>query len=137
MWNIGAANRRQRPLDSWAGSLRGAWRWQWPKALWRFDGCHSSQAGGGVGRAKAGRAGARRTRGHTRRAHHDPDARIGQPLAAILTNSYVAGRFLDAPEPDLEEVRSTVADIREVAERAGEVIGGLHAMLKRDTRRRP
>ena len=39
--------------------------------------------------------------------------------------------MLDAPEPDLQEVRSTLADIREVTERAGEVIGGLRAMLKR------
>ena len=57
---------------------------------------------------------------------------LGQPLSAILTNSYVAGRLLDKPEPDLNEVRGTLADIREVAERAREVIGGLHAMLKRD-----
>jgi C4-dicarboxylate-specific signal transduction histidine kinase len=57
---------------------------------------------------------------------------LRQPLAAILTNSYVVGRLLDAPEPDLREVRSTLADICEVTERAGEVIGGLRAMLKRD-----
>ena len=58
---------------------------------------------------------------------------LGQPLAAILTNSFVVGRLLDAPEPDLQKVRSTLADIREVTERAGEVIGGLRAMLKRDS----
>ena len=58
---------------------------------------------------------------------------LGQPLAAILTNSYVGVRLLDAPEPDLQKVRSTLADIREVTERAGEVIGGLRAMLKRDS----
>ena len=40
--------------------------------------------------------------------------------------------MLDAPEPDLQKVRSTLADIREVTERAGEVIGGLRAMLKLD-----
>jgi two-component system, LuxR family, sensor kinase FixL len=57
---------------------------------------------------------------------------LQQPLAAILTNSYVGVRLLDAPEPDLQEVRSTLADIGEVTERAGEVIGGLRAMLKRD-----
>ena len=58
---------------------------------------------------------------------------LRQPLAAILTNSYVGGRLLDAPEPDLQQVRSTLADICEVTERAGEVIGGLRAMLKRDS----
>ncbi len=57
---------------------------------------------------------------------------LGQPLGAILTNSYAGVRMLDAPEPDLQAVRSTLADIREVSERAGEVIGGLRAMLKRD-----
>ncbi len=56
---------------------------------------------------------------------------LQQPLTTILTNSYVVGRLLDAPEPDLQEVRSTLGDIREVTEHAGEVIGGLRAMLKR------
>ncbi|HVH54726.1 MAG TPA: MASE1 domain-containing protein [Vicinamibacterales bacterium] len=58
---------------------------------------------------------------------------LRQPLAAILINSTVGVRLLDAPEPDVEKVRSTLADICEVTERAGEVIGGLRAMLKRDS----
>jgi PAS domain S-box-containing protein len=58
---------------------------------------------------------------------------LQQPLTAILINSHVVGRLLDAPEPDLQEVRSTVADICEVTERAAEVIGGLRTMLKRDS----
>ena len=58
---------------------------------------------------------------------------LKQPLAAILTNSYVGMQLLDAPEPDLQNVRSTLADISEVTERAGEVISGLRAMLKRDS----
>ena len=58
---------------------------------------------------------------------------LQQPLAAILANSYVGARLLDAPKPDLQEVRSTLTDIRKVTERAGEVIGGLRAMLKRDS----
>ena len=58
---------------------------------------------------------------------------LRQPLAAILANSCVGVRLLDAPQPDLQEVRSTLADICEVTERAGEVIGGLRAMLKRDS----
>ena len=57
---------------------------------------------------------------------------LRQPLAAILTNSYVGLSLLDAPEPDLQNVRGTLADICEVTERAGEVISGLRAMLKRD-----
>ena len=58
---------------------------------------------------------------------------LRQPLAAILTNSYAGAHLLDAPEPDLQKVRSTLADICEVTERAGEVVGGLRAMLKRDS----
>jgi PAS domain S-box-containing protein len=58
---------------------------------------------------------------------------LKQPLAAILTSSYAGESLLDAPEPDLQAVRGTLTDIREVTERAGEVIGGLRAMLKRDS----
>jgi PAS domain S-box-containing protein len=57
---------------------------------------------------------------------------LQQPLAAILTNSYLVGCLLDEPEPDLQQVRGTLADICEITERAGEVIRGLRAMLKRD-----
>jgi C4-dicarboxylate-specific signal transduction histidine kinase len=56
---------------------------------------------------------------------------LSQPLATILANSHIAAGLLDAPEPDLQEVRNTLADIREVTERAGEVLRGLRAMLKR------
>ena len=58
---------------------------------------------------------------------------LRQPLAAILTNASVVERLLHAPEPDLQEVRSTIADICAITERAGEVIGGLRAMLTRDS----
>ncbi len=40
---------------------------------------------------EAGRAGARRTRGHPWRAHRNPGARSSQPLAAILANSSAVG----------------------------------------------
>ncbi len=59
---------------------------------------------------------------------------LQQPLAAILTNSHVGVRLLDAPEPDLQQLRSMLADINEVTERASEVLGGMRAMLKRDSR---
>ena len=58
---------------------------------------------------------------------------LGQPLAAIGTNAYVGARLLDAPEPDLQQERGTFNDIREITERAGEIIAGLHGMLKRDS----
>ena len=59
---------------------------------------------------------------------------LSQPLAAILANSYVGVRLLDAPEPDLQRLRRTLADIKEVTERANEVLGGMRAMLRRDSR---
>jgi two-component system sensor kinase FixL len=58
---------------------------------------------------------------------------LRQPLAAIGTNAYVGMRLLDAPKPDVQEARRTLADIREVTERAGEIISRLRAMLKRDS----
>ena len=58
---------------------------------------------------------------------------LRQPLAAILTNAQVGVHLLDSPAPDLQEVRSTLANISEVTQRAGEVIGELRAMLKRDS----
>ena len=58
---------------------------------------------------------------------------LKQPLAAILLNSSVGIDLLDAPEPDLQEVRETFSDIGRITERAGEVIRGLRDMLKRDT----
>jgi len=58
---------------------------------------------------------------------------LTQPLAAVLVNSYTAAHLLDAPEPNLPKVRGILADIREVTERAGEVLGRLRAMLKRDS----
>ena len=57
---------------------------------------------------------------------------LQQPLGVIGINAQVGVRLLDAPEPDLHAVRSTLADIGEVTQRAGNVIRGLHAMLKRD-----
>jgi two-component system, LuxR family, sensor kinase FixL len=58
---------------------------------------------------------------------------LKQPLAAILTYSHVGVRLLDAPEPNLEDVRATLNDISDVTERAGDVIDGMRAMLKRDS----
>jgi len=57
---------------------------------------------------------------------------LRQPLAAILINAHAGVRLLDAPSPDLQKLRITLTGIREVTERAGEVIDGLRAMFKRD-----
>ena len=58
---------------------------------------------------------------------------LNQPLAAIGSNAAAAQQFLAGPEPDVAEVRETLADISADTQRAGEVIGRLRAMLKRGT----
>jgi PAS domain S-box-containing protein len=56
---------------------------------------------------------------------------LNQPLAAILSNAQAAQRFLDRAQPDLDEVRASLADIVADDKRAGEVIRRLRAMLKK------
>jgi PAS domain S-box-containing protein len=58
---------------------------------------------------------------------------LKQPLAAVLINAQAGMRLLDAPQPDLQKLRKTLAGISEVTERAGEVIRGLRAMVKRES----
>ena len=56
---------------------------------------------------------------------------LNQPLGAILRNAEAAELHLQADEPDLEELRAIVADIRQDDERAGQVIQRLRRLLKR------
>jgi len=56
---------------------------------------------------------------------------INQPLAAIMSNSQAAKRFLDVAEPDIEELREIFTDIVEDTTRASEVIVRLRALMKR------
>ena len=56
---------------------------------------------------------------------------LSQPLGAILRNTEAAEMLLDAERPDVEELRAIVADIHRDDRRAGEVIDGLRALLKR------
>jgi signal transduction histidine kinase len=56
---------------------------------------------------------------------------LNQPLTAILANVAAGQRFLAGSEPDLTEVRETLADISTDTQRAGEVIRRLRGMLKR------
>src|ERR1700733_3625206 len=53
---------------------------------------------------------------------------ITQPLAAIVTQSEAALRFLDRDEPDLGEVQDALSSIRRDGMRASEVIRGLRAL---------
>jgi C4-dicarboxylate-specific signal transduction histidine kinase len=56
---------------------------------------------------------------------------LNQPLAAILSNSQAARRFLGGESPDLAQVRECLSDIVADDQRAGEVIKGLRALLKK------
>jgi C4-dicarboxylate-specific signal transduction histidine kinase len=56
---------------------------------------------------------------------------INQPLGAILRNAEAAEIFLKSDNPDLEEIRAIVADIRADDQRAGRVIERMRALLKR------
>jgi signal transduction histidine kinase len=56
---------------------------------------------------------------------------LNQPLGAILRNVEAAEIFLREPQPDLEELRAIIGDIRKDDQRAGAVIDRLRSMLKR------
>lgn len=56
---------------------------------------------------------------------------LNQPLAIILSNAQAAQRMLAHPAPDLDELRSILADIVHEDRRAGTVIQRLRALLKR------
>ena len=56
---------------------------------------------------------------------------INQPLAAIVTQSEAALRFLDRDEPDLDEVQDALSSIARDGMRAGEVIRGLRALARK------
>jgi PAS domain S-box-containing protein len=56
---------------------------------------------------------------------------INQPLAAIVTQSEAALRFLDRDEPDLGEAQDALSSIRRDAMRASEVIRGLRALARK------
>jgi signal transduction histidine kinase len=56
---------------------------------------------------------------------------LNQPLGSILTNAETAELMLKSPNPDIEEVREILADIRRDDQRAGEVIHRLRSLLKK------
>ena len=56
---------------------------------------------------------------------------ISQPLTAILSNAQAGLRFLARDTPDLQELREILKDIVRDDKRAGGVINGLRAMLRR------
>jgi C4-dicarboxylate-specific signal transduction histidine kinase len=56
---------------------------------------------------------------------------INQPLAAIVSQSQAAQRFLSRDEPDLDEVRDALSCITRDGVRAAEVIRGLRALARK------
>ena len=56
---------------------------------------------------------------------------LSQPLGAILRNAEAAELFLQHDQPDLDELRAILVDIRMDDQRAGDVIERLRALLKR------
>jgi two-component system, LuxR family, sensor kinase FixL len=56
---------------------------------------------------------------------------LSQPLGAILLNTEAGELLLQRPDPDLEEIRQILADIRRDDSRAAEVIDSLRRLLKR------
>jgi PAS domain S-box-containing protein len=56
---------------------------------------------------------------------------LNQPLGAILRNAEAAEMFLQGDQPDLNEVRAILADIRKDDQRAGQVIERMRSLLKR------
>jgi PAS domain S-box-containing protein len=56
---------------------------------------------------------------------------INQPLAAIVTQSEAALRFLNRNEPDLDEVGEALSSIRGDGMRAADVVRGLRALAKK------
>jgi signal transduction histidine kinase len=62
---------------------------------------------------------------------------LNQPLAAILGNSQVGSRSLKTPSPDLVELGDILDDITADTKRAGGIIHGMRAMLKKDAGSEP
>jgi PAS domain S-box-containing protein len=61
---------------------------------------------------------------------------VSQPIAATVINAHAALRWLRASPPDLEEVRQILGQIIESGRRAGEVIDGIRALIKKAPTRR-
>jgi signal transduction histidine kinase len=56
---------------------------------------------------------------------------LNQPLAAIMTNAQAAGRILNAPAPNMNEVRAILQDIVRDDRRASDVIQRLRQLLRK------
>jgi C4-dicarboxylate-specific signal transduction histidine kinase len=58
---------------------------------------------------------------------------INQPVTALLTNTEAALRFLDRPNPDLEESQHALIRVLQLGNRIAEIVRRTHALLQRVT----
>jgi C4-dicarboxylate-specific signal transduction histidine kinase len=56
---------------------------------------------------------------------------INQPVAAVVINAQAALRFLEGPNPDLEEVRQALTRITRLGTRVVDVVGRTRALVQR------
>jgi PAS domain S-box-containing protein len=56
---------------------------------------------------------------------------INQPVAATVTNAQAALRFLDGPEPNIEEVRQALARIAKLGNRVFDVVERIRALVQK------
>jgi len=61
---------------------------------------------------------------------------VNQPIAATVTNAQGALRWLSTERPDLEQARQALARIVEDSKRAGEVVGRIRALIKKEPPRK-
>jgi PAS domain S-box-containing protein len=57
---------------------------------------------------------------------------VNQPLAAVLSNTQAAQRYLKAPVPDMAEIREILSDVVKEGNRASEVVNRLRTLLKKE-----
>jgi PAS domain S-box-containing protein len=57
---------------------------------------------------------------------------VSKPLAAIVANANAGLRWLEKKTPDLDEARAALKAIVSAGHRAGEVVGSVRAMFKKD-----
>jgi PAS domain S-box-containing protein len=58
---------------------------------------------------------------------------INQPLAAVVANGSAGLRWLDRPDPNLEEARSALGRVVKDSHRAAQMITSIRAMFKKDS----
>jgi PAS domain S-box-containing protein len=58
---------------------------------------------------------------------------LNQPLAAIVSNGNAGLRWLDRPEPNLEEARSAFGRVASEGHRAAQIISSIRTMFKKDS----